>query len=160
MQEVSMQHPPLPARFGQQLGIVSTLYRSLIESLLVPHDVTWAQFSLLLHLARRNGASRISEIASAVKLTQPAVTKVVQKFSAQQMVIVRSDQSDGRNRLVEITEEGRSRLVAMQRSFGPAFHELLLDWSEEEIERLINDLTRLSETLAILNEAQRGQKKL
>lgn len=160
MQEVSMQHPPLPARFGQQLGIVSTLYRSLIESLLVPHDVTWAQFSLLLHLARRNGASRISEIASAVKLTQPAVTKVVQKFSAQQMVTVRSDQSDGRNRLVEITEEGRSRLVAMQRSFGPAFHELLLDWNEEEIEHLINDLTRLSETLAILNEAQRGQKKL
>ncbi|NVO26703.1 winged helix-turn-helix transcriptional regulator [Donghicola sp. C2-DW-16] len=154
-----MQHPPLPAQFGQQLGVVSTLYRSLIESLLVPHDVTWAQFSLLLHLARRSGPSRISEIASSVNLTQPAVTKVVQKFSAQQMVIVRSDQNDGRNRLVEITEVGRTRLVAMQQSFGPAFHELLLDWSSEEIERLIHDLTRLSATLVTLNEAQRGQKK-
>ncbi|NVO25500.1 MarR family winged helix-turn-helix transcriptional regulator [Donghicola mangrovi] len=154
-----MQHPPLSAQFGQQLGVVSTLYRSLIESLLVPHDVTWAQFSLLLHLARRSGPSRISEIASAVNLTQPAVTKVVQKFSAQQMVFVRSDQNDGRNRLVEITEVGRTRLVAMQQSFGPAFHELLLDWSSEEIERLIHDLTRLSATLVTLNEAQRGQKK-
>lgn len=159
MQETKMQHPPLPARFGQQLGIVSTLYRSLIESLLAPHGVTWAQFSLLLHLARRDGASRISEIASAVRLTQPAVTKMVQKFAAQQMVIVRSDQNDGRNRLVEITVDGRTKLEAMQGTFGPVFEKLLLGWKAEELERLVDDLTRLSEALAALNEEQLGQKK-
>lgn len=150
-----MQQPPLPARFGQQLGVVSTLYRGLIERLLAPHDVTWAQFTLLLHLARRGGPSRISEIAAAIELTQPAVTKVVQKFVNQGLVEVRRDDADARNRPVRITAEGMARLTAMQRSFGPVFDDLLQGWEAQDLERLIADLTRLTEKLTALNDAER-----
>ena len=153
-----MEQPPLPARFGQQLGVVSTLYRGLIERLLAPHDVTWAQFTLLLHLSRRGGPSRISEMAAAVELTQPAVTKVVQKFVKQRLVEVRRDDADARNRPVMITEEGMARLVAMQRSFGPAFDDLLQGWEAQDLERLIADLTRLTEKLTSLNGAERKRR--
>ena len=152
-----MQKPPIPARFGQQLGVVSTLYRGLIERLLAPHDVTWAQFTLLLHLARKGEASRISEVAAAIELTQPAVTKVVQKFVSQQLVEIRRDDNDARNRPVRITAEGMARLTEMQRSFGPVFDDLLQGWEEADLERLIADLTRLTEKLNALNEA--GHKR-
>ena len=150
-----MQQPPLPARLGQQLGVVSTLYRGLIERLLAPHDVTWAQFTLLLHLARREGASRISEIAAAIELTQPAVSKVVQKFAHLRWIDIGRDDTDARNRPVRITTEGLARLAAMQRSFGPVFGELLDGWQQAELERLIADLKRLAEKLNALSVADR-----
>jgi MarR family transcriptional regulator, transcriptional regulator for hemolysin len=147
-----MQQPPLPARFGQQLGVVSTLYRGLVERLLTPHDVTWAQFALLLHLARRGGPSRISEIASAIELTQPAVTKIVQKFASQNLVEIHRDQIDGRNRLVRITPDGIARLLAIQRMFGPVFDELLEGWEEIDLDRLIADLLRLTDRLNAMRQ--------
>ncbi len=150
-----MQQPPLPARFGQQLGVVSTLYRGLIERLLAPHDVTYAQFTLLLHLARRGDSSRISEIAAAVALTQPAVSKVVQKFAQLRWIEIGRDDTDARNRPVRITTEGMARLAAMQRSFSPVFGELLEGWQQTDLERLIVDLTRLTEKLATLSPADR-----
>lgn len=156
-----MQQPPLPARFGQQLGVVSTLYRGLIERLLAPHDVTWAQFTLLLHLARRGGPSRISEIAVAIELTQPAVTKVVQKFVNQKLVQIQRDDTDARNKPVRITAEGMAHVTAIQRSFGPVFDELLEGWHEADLERLIADLMGLAEKLSALNKAdrKRGETK-
>lgn len=150
-----MQQPPLPARFGQQLGVVTTLYRSVIERLLVPHDMTWPQFSLLLHLARRAAPGRISEIAVAVDLTQSAVTKIVQKFMAQGLLEVGRDSHDARNRLVQITAVGVDRLTTIQRSFAPVFGDLLEGWNVEDLERLVEDLTRLSNQLVALNDTNR-----
>ena len=151
------QQPPLPARFGQQLGIVTSLYRGLIERLLAPHDVTWAQFALLLHLARQGRPSRISDIAHAIEVTQPAVTKVVQKFHRQNLVEIARDDHDARNRPVRITALGLDRLTAIQGSFGPMFNDLLAGWSEQELERLIIDLTRITQRLTEMNKAASGR---
>jgi MarR family transcriptional regulator, transcriptional regulator for hemolysin len=136
--------PPPAARFGQQLGIAVTLYRSLIERLLAPHDLTWAQFSLLVHLARRTGPTRISDIADAVELSQPAVSKVVQKFLGQGLVGLDANERDARSRLVAITGKGRAQLAEIQQGFGPVFSELLTGWSGEDLEEIISGLTRLN----------------
>lgn len=149
--KTKMQRPPLPARFGQQLGIVTTLYRGLIERLLAPHDVTWAQFALLLHLARQGRPSRISDIATAIEVTQPAVTKVVQKFLRQNLVEIARDDQDARNRPVTITAKGLARLSAIQGAFGPMFSQLLAGWPEQDLERLITDLTTLTQRLRDLD---------
>ena len=139
--------PPLPARFGQQLGILGTLYAGLIGRLLAPHGLTAPQFALLVHLARRGGPSRISEMARAVELTQPAVTKAVRKFADLGWVSVARDARDGRNRPVSLTPAGLTRVSEVQRAFGPAFDTLLDGWTEAELERLIADLARLTARL-------------
>lgn len=148
-----MNQLPLPARFGQQMGIASNLYRGLIERLLAPHDLTWPQFTLLLHLARRGGPGRISEIAATIELTQSAVTKVVQKFAGQGLVEILRDDHDARNRPVRITPAGLARQTAVQQSFGPMFDTLLSGWSTEDLERLIADLTRLSVQMDALKQS-------
>ena len=139
--------PPIPARFGQQLGIVSQLYGGLIARLLEPHDLTYPQFMLLLHLARQGAPRRISDMARAVELTQSAVTKAMQKFLNLGWVAFGQDAHDGRNKPVRITAAGQSHLLAVQRSFGPAFAELLDGWDDARLERLIGDLTELSTRL-------------
>ena len=149
------EQPPLPARFGQQLGVMATLYRAVMERLLAPHDLTWGQFALLLHLARRGAPNRISDIALAIDVTQPAVTKVVQKFQSLGWVDIQRDRQDARNRLVGITAQGLARVGAIQQSFGPVFQGLLTDWPVADIERMTQDLTRLTARLAEINDTLR-----
>lgn len=147
---------PLPARLGQRLGIVSQLYAGLIARLLEPHGLTWPQFVLLSHLDRRGVPQRVSDMAAAVDLTQPAVTKIVQKFAGLGLAEIRSDPGDQRSRPVEITPAGQARLQAVQRSFAPAFAELMAGWEAEEAERLIVDMARLAARLDAMKRPPDG----
>lgn len=146
----------LPARLGQRLGIVAQLYTGLVTRLLEPHDLTWPQFALLVHLARRGAPARISDMAEGVDLSQPAVTKIVQKFTALGLVEVSRDTSDQRSRPVRITAQGLARLDAVQRSFAPAFDALLDGWEPEALERLTADLSRLSNRMEMLRDTPAG----
>lgn len=138
---------PLPAQFGQALGIVTTKYTGLLVRLLDPHDLTLPQLAVLIHLARRSEASRISDTAQAVELTQSAVTKIVQKFESLGLVESTRDRRDGRNKPVQITAQGRAHLGAVQRSFGPAFAQMLDGWTPERLATLTQELETLSATL-------------
>lgn len=135
------------AALGVQLGITSQLYLALMARLVEPHGLTYPQFALLVHLSRRSEPARISDMALAVELTQPAVTKAVQKFQTLGLVQVTTDRADGRNRLVSLTPEGRARVGAVQRAFAPAFAGMLAGWSPDDIARLTADLARLSRWL-------------
>lgn len=139
----TMLPPDQIARFGVQLGITSQLYLAQMARLVEPHGLTYPQFALLVHLARRSTPNRISEMASAVELTQSAVTKAVQKFHGMGLVTVETDPQDARGRLVAMTDKGRAHVGAVQRGFGPAFAGMLQGWSAEEISRLTDDLARL-----------------
>lgn len=138
---------PLAAQFGQQLGIVATKYSALVARLLEPHSLTLPQLAVLIHLVRRGEASRVSDIAKAVELTQSAVTKIVQKFDGHGLVTIARDQRDGRNKPVQITPQGAALLGAVQRSFGPAFAQLLDGWTPARVEAMIADLSALGAAL-------------
>ncbi len=119
--------------FGQSLGIASHLYADFMASLLRPHDLTYAQFTVLLYLARAGRPARVSDIAQAVALTQSAATKIVQKFQALGWVQPLPDRSDARNRPVVLTNAGGAHLGAVQASFGPAFNALLAGIAPAEL---------------------------
>ena len=138
---------PLPARFGQQMGITGHLYTAMIARLLEPHDLTYAQFTVLLHLLRRTQPARMADICRAVELNQPAVSKVIQKFISKGWVVDTPDRDDGRARRLEITAAGRACAVTVQQAFGPAFAQLLDVWDPAALERLITDLERLAARL-------------
>lgn len=142
--------PPLPARFGQAMGIASQLYAGLIARLLAPHGLTWPQFAVLVFLLRRAGPVRIADITRAVDLTQPAVTKIMHKFAGLGWVTQEADPRDQRNRPLHLTPQGRQMALAIQKSFGPAFAVLMDGWSDADAERLITDLQRLSAQLAAI----------
>ncbi len=149
--EVNPAPAPNPmAAFGQQLGIVSQLYAGLIERLLAPHGLTWPQFTVLVHLARRSGAARISDIAAATGLTQPAVTKMVQKFAALGWVETGRDSTDQRNRPLALTARGRATVATIQQGFGPAFAALTAGFAPTDLARLTADLARLAAALDAL----------
>lgn len=58
------------------------------------------------------------------------------------------DPSDGRARLVQLTDEGRRRLAEMRQERRRRLQERLADWSEEELHELAGWLTRLGDALS------------
>ena len=67
-----------------------------MNTLLKPHGLTLGQFSILITSPNKaQGGHRVSDIAAAVEVGQPAVTKAMQKFEAMGLVS-ESDPSDKR----------------------------------------------------------------
>ncbi len=129
--------------FGQSMGVAGHLYIDVTQQLLRPHDLTYPQFTVLLYLARRAEAARMSDIARAVTLTQSAATKVVQKFISAGLVTAGRDVSDARNRPILLTTKGEQKIGAVQAAFGPAFEQVFAGFSSDELKVATDILQRL-----------------
>ena len=65
-----------------ELGRITQSYNTRLAQLLRWHDVTYPQYAVLDHIMR-NGpkVETISQMSDAVQLLQPAVTKIIRKFT-------------------------------------------------------------------------------
>ena len=68
---------------------------------------------MLLYLKER-GAS-LTEMAAALDLSQPAVTKMVRRMVDRDYLEVRPDSGDGRRKHVRLSRKARSRLPDLER---------------------------------------------
>lgn len=120
---------------ARTLSILCQLFSSRMAALLEPHGLTPAQFGILNHIARpdlREG-TRISDIAQAVEVRQPAVTKTIAKFEATGLVKLTPSTTDQRAKLIAITPTGAAHLVDIQKSIGPGLAGLFANFPEGEL---------------------------
>jgi DNA-binding MarR family transcriptional regulator len=69
-------------QLSSELGRMTQSYNTRLAQLLRRHDVTYPQYAVLDHIMRSGTkAETISQISDAVEVLQPAVTKIVRKFS-------------------------------------------------------------------------------
>ncbi len=139
-----------------RFGIASQLYTGALERRLAPHGLTLSQLSVLSHLARvsKGGqeALRVTQIAQAVEVNQPAVTKMLTKFEGAGWVAFKSSLNDRRARAASITPAGLSHLAQVRQTLFPELVQFLATWSPEERDRMIEGLQRLAGFL----DSQRG----
>ncbi|MCB1332893.1 MAG: winged helix-turn-helix transcriptional regulator [Roseivivax sp.] len=135
-----------------RVGIVSQLYHSIMAENLVGHGLTVAQFQVLAHLSRREKPQRITDIARAVDVGQPAVTKMLAKFENAGWVSVVEESSDRRSRLASVTPAGHDHLRRVQPQLFPGLVQQLLAWPAEDRERFLQDLTRFSASLEVIRQ--------
>ena len=131
--------------FGRNMGIASQLYVGFIERNLAPHGLSYGQFTILIHLTNRPSGypARVSDVANAVEVNQPAVTKTVQKFENLGWVKVLRDGKDHRSKRIQLTPMGYTAAQKIQQSFGPAFTHLIQGWTPEHLANLTADLGKL-----------------
>jgi DNA-binding MarR family transcriptional regulator len=65
-----------------------------------------------------SGPSRISDLAGLEKCSQPTITNHVKRLEAANLVSRRTDPTDARAWVIELTETGVRQLRAMRNSFG------------------------------------------
>ena len=70
--------------------------------------------SLALGTLEREGPARVTALAAAARIGQPAMTELVQRLERQSLVTRVDDPGDGRAALVTITDAGRALLDAQR----------------------------------------------
>jgi len=91
---------------------VQQAYLAQIEALLRPSGLTFARFEVLRLLAfSRRGALPVGKVGERLQVHPASVTNAVQRLEADGLVVRKTNPSDGRSVLAEITPSGRT-LVA------------------------------------------------
>lgn len=88
---------------------VQQLFLGRIEALLRPHGLTFARFEVLRLLAfTRRGELPVGKIGERLQVHPASVTNAVQRLEEAGLVVRRTNPSDARSVLAEITVVGRS----------------------------------------------------
>lgn len=98
---------PISFQVFTEIAIIAHLADTAFGQLL-PAGITTAQFGVLNHLTRLGASQTISEIASAMQVSQPTMSSTVRKLADKQLVELAPAPEDGRVRMVTITDSGRA----------------------------------------------------
>ena len=85
-----------------------------------PHSLTLGQVGILHHIVRQRsrGGSRISDIAAAVEVGQPAVTKALAKFRNMELVDFADSPTDKRSKIVTARDETTALPDSIHKDIG------------------------------------------
>ena len=137
--------------FTTTLGIVTAQFQSLMERRLAAFDLTPPQLNVLSHIAR-HGPCRVTDIARAVEVGQPAVTKMVTKFERQHWLEQRPDGDDRRVKAVALTPAGFAHLGRIQGGLIPELPGRLAVFPPEALDALTGQLRQL---IGVLDDIRR-----
>jgi DNA-binding MarR family transcriptional regulator len=126
----------------QQLGeeLISTAARM----------VRWAPKDQSLHISlaaarllarlHDNGPTRISDLATAERCSQPTITNHVKRLEAASLVAREIDPNDGRVAIITLTEPGFAELVRMRQVIGSGLEPYLARLSEPDRQTLADGI--------------------
>ncbi len=129
--------------FFNEIGIIDQLGRNRFERVL-PEGLSIAGFSLLNHFVRLNKAQDTpSHLAKAFQVTKGAMTNTIHRLEALGLVTIVADPSDGRGKLVSITEAGKAARYDAIARLGPSLQQLSGLIDPKELEALVPTLMKL-----------------
>ncbi|GAB4098793.1 MarR family transcriptional regulator [Sinomonas halotolerans] len=102
----------------------------------------------LLAILHREGPMRVTDLAAAVGVGKPTVSRQVTLLEELGLVRKESDPEDRRAALVLLSEEGRAHVDDVLDRRRGFFREALGAWDESEVAALAGYLRRLNTTLA------------
>lgn len=129
-----------------EIGIIDQLVTSRVERSL-PAGLSYAQFGVLTHFARRGGQESPAQLAKAFQVTKGAMTNTLQRLEAQGYVLVEPDAEDGRKKLVSITTSGLAAYDRGLMGMRPMMDALREAFTEAEFLAALPFLTALRKWL-------------
>lgn len=133
----------------RRMSVVSHLFNNRMQQRLEAEGFTLAQFNILNHLEHQpaNQSTKISDIAAAVEVLQPAVTKAVNKLGNLNLIHIQGDKHDKRIKLIAINDNGRNQLQQLQMIFAPDIMAWNEDWSDEDMQNFTTNLQQFGKWL-------------
>lgn len=124
-------------------SIIYRLDQDLRDSILRKLDLTYVHFRVLQYLYEKNG-QKIGDLATAIVVRQPVLSRVVDQMEERALVKRRPDPNDSRSMRVYLTPKGKARY---KEAWPPAH--LLIDkalnnFDQQEHETLLFLLKKMS----------------
>ena len=94
----------------------------------------------LLARLHDNGPSRISDLATAERCSQPTITNHVKRLEAAALVAREVDPNDGRVCIISLTEPGTAELIRLRAAIGAGLEPYLARLTEPDRQTLADGL--------------------
>ena len=107
------------------------------------HGVSMREYDVLYTLAKCEAPARMGELQGGVLLSQPALSRLVDRLEARGLVARVSDQADGRAVRVTLTTEGRRLQQAVGRSHARSVEREMRPLTSDEQHELQRLATKL-----------------
>lgn len=98
----------------------------------------------LLVLLQRRGPLRLTDLAAAIGVGKPSVSRQVVILEGLGLVEKQADPEDGRAQAISLTSLGQEQLLRAQRAREEHFRLLLSSWDEAEVQALSTLLHKLN----------------
>jgi DNA-binding MarR family transcriptional regulator len=131
----------------REFMIVHQLLATRLGRALRPVGLSLTHVSFLSHLAGTGARSSPSDIAEAMEVNQPAVSKTMKALEELGAITVEDDPTDARRRIVYLTDTGKQLLHSAQMAMHPAATAAFSSFNDEDLADLTGALARLRVTL-------------
>lgn len=127
----------------RELLVVHQLTATRLTQALRPLGISLTHVSFLSHLAGTGASSSVSDIAAAMEVNQPAVSKTMKTLAELNAITVQNDAGDARRRIVHLTAAG-SDLLSRARALMHPVADLTFDpLTDRRLDQLLDTLTRI-----------------
>lgn len=109
--------------------------------------ITVEMFEVLIVLSRRNPINQ-QQIADTVRKNKANLTPIIDKLSAKDLVLRQEDESDRRNKLIVLTEEGKKMCRVYNTMFEEFYTKFLKDIDLNNVEKTISMLKNLGKQVS------------
>jgi DNA-binding MarR family transcriptional regulator len=139
---------------GRVLGNALTRFESRVLELMATAghaDTRLSHVNLTRHLDLEG--TRITELARRARMTNAAMTELIDQCEAMGLVVREPDPNDKRARTVRFTEDGREWLRAFGQAVKKAERELVKEIGEDAADVLLQGLARYAGTVESIRVA-------
>jgi DNA-binding MarR family transcriptional regulator len=116
-------------------------------------NISLAAARLLARL-HDNGPTRISDLATAERCSQPTITNHVKRLEAAHLVDRAADPRDARAWMIKLTKKGNQQLSLMRDSIGTTLEPYLATMSKRDLKALRDGVDAMRRLMAVEKEAQ------
>lgn len=102
-----------PAQLHELVRLVQSGFSAFHAQALAPHKVSLPQYAALVYVSRVNRC-KMSEVASTLRITLPAVTNLVDRLERTQMMRRQPHPQDRRAILLAVTPKGMALVEKVQ----------------------------------------------
>jgi len=127
---------------GRLLRRIDKLVTTLVESRFAAHDMSFLQW-VALKVVRDGVAGNAGELARELSLTTGATTRMIDVLERRALIERDRGAADRRVVRLNVTDAGRTVIAGLQRHVVEAWNEVLVDFEQQEVDRMVADLMRL-----------------
>lgn len=102
-----------------------------------------------------DGPTRISDLATAERCSQPTITNHVKRLESLEFVDRQADVRDARAWIIDLTDTGRSQLALIRDSLGTSIEPYLAQLSRRDLKALREGVEAIRRLMALSDTADR-----
>jgi DNA-binding MarR family transcriptional regulator len=127
---------------GRLLRRIDKLMTAHVESRFASPDLSFMQW-VALKVVRDGAAGNAGELARELAITTGATTRMIDVLERRGLIERDRGAADRRVVRLAVTEAGMASIAALQGNVVAAWNEVLVDFEQAEVDRVIADLMRL-----------------